>query len=520
MKIVKKVLILLLVFTVLFNTIMLPVNESHAIGLTLGALYGVTVGEALLAFILSSVAVGVTYATLEEAKNAYDLKEAIRFEELMMIPSIDPRPPGEPEPPGEPPKNWRDQMNKLLKGTGLSGLGLVLLYNLKEWYQGLGVQEGENVVYERLDSLTYDNDTYSLGRHPTGEINGLYVNGVLVMTIAYTDGELTGFEVIGGNRTLRLLGNMYDSDGKRYDFTFDVKNLPSNYPELPIIENTSIFYNVSPNSSVLTDTLPNRSNDLVYDGVSQGEMIYPGQLSNSIIQPNLDVIPTDRFETIILPNGTTQKVYKGSLEQMLEDIVNNTTIENVYNNTQDYTITNQGDTVVINEADITIPYPTPGPGETPSTPVDPGSQLDYTSWFQSIINWLSNIFNEIKTIPSKILEALSTLFVPQPNYLNSKLDNLQIEVNTKLNLPDLTPLPAIFDGIVCEPIPDGYIGGNKVFDSSYINNLASTISNWQRFLWWIVIILIGSNNFYKLIRGTDLITIKGPHGGGWSSKGG
>ncbi|HZK00162.1 MAG TPA: hypothetical protein VFC79_09145, partial [Tissierellaceae bacterium] len=161
----------------------------------------------------------------------------------------------------------------------------------------------------------------------------------------------------------------------------------------------------------------------------------------------------------------------------------------------------------------TVPYPfpqpEPNPNPSPIVPVEPGTQIDYTPWLQIIINWLSQIWNKIPN-----------LFSPEPDYLKQKAEQLQIKVNTKLNLPDLTPLPAIFDGIGCEPIPDGYIGDNKVFDASYINNLAPTIANWQRFLWCIVLILIGANNVYKLIRGTDLITIKGPHGRGWSSKGG
>lgn len=167
----------------------------------------------------------------------------------------------------------------------------------------------------------------------------------------------------------------------------------------------------------------------------------------------------------------------------------------------------------------TVPYPypqpEPNPNPSPVIPVEPGKQIDYTPWLQIIINWLSRIWNKIPILPDVEVDPdIPDLFSPDPDYIKEKVEQLEIKINTKLNLPDLTPIPDIFNGIECEPIPDGYIGDNKVFDASYVNNLAVTISNWQRFFWWIVIILIGANNAYKLIRGTDLITIYGRGGKG------
>lgn len=55
------------------------------------------------------------------------------------------------------------------------------------------------------------------------------------------------------------------------------------------------------------------------------------------------------------------------------------------------------------------------------------------------------------------------------------------------------------------PIPDGYVNGHKVFDASYVNSKASTIRDWQRWFYYILIALYGMNNGYKLIRGGSVV---------------
>lgn len=58
-----------------------------------------------------------------------------------------------------------------------------------------------------------------------------------------------------------------------------------------------------------------------------------------------------------------------------------------------------------------------------------------------------------------------------------------------------------------------YIQGSKVLDASYINSLADTVQTWQRWFWYMLIILFGADKTYKLIRGTSMLNSGNYQGG-------
>lgn len=147
-----------------------------------------------------------------------------------------------------------------------------------------------------------------------------------------------------------------------------------------------------------------------------------------------------------------------------------------------------------------VPYPWPDPTPqsppSPQTPVEPGKQIDYTPWLQIIINWLAKIWIKIPDKPQP---------EPEPIGLQGHIDDIKNIISEKINIPDIGGLPGMFGIIECEPIPNQYIDGNIVVDTTNVNEIASTIRSWQRYFWIVMIILAGANNAYKLIRGTSLI---------------
>lgn len=134
--------------------------------------------------------------------------------------------------------------------------------------------------------------------------------------------------------------------------------------------------------------------------------------------------------------------------------------------------------------------------EVPDIPDDLVEQKQQTGLLGGILSLLQ-----------AILDLLKELFIPDASYVLEKYKQLYTNMLAHLNIPDLDLLSNNFKGIQPEPFPDLFLFGHKVVDSSYLNNFATTVREWQRFFWWLVYVMMNVNNVYRLIRGHSLVGI-------------
>lgn len=479
----KNIIIFILVFTLMFNFIIIPKKvNANPLVIPLAAKYGAVKASQLIVFILAAATAGVTFDAVEEAEKVLD-KWQLDSNNW--------------EPPTPEPNKWLDALKKLaIFGTASTVFGSII-DNIKTYFQNIGAQEGINELANDSDivaKINVNGKDYTLTKSKID--NDRY-------HLIFQKGIQSGGKLVIFNNNINYRYNFKIENNKLYCYVYNSNNylLATSFPinldsdvnnddNVPFEFIKGTEYNVKSDSIILTNK-------------------DPFELP-TWYQPNiLDIVPTKNITT---PQGINETIYQGTEEELFEDLVNTITFDDLKTSQsrEPYTLTEtQSGTKIKVDSSTLTPYP-----DIEIEPIEDTSQYQGESIgiLKSIVNWLSNILKAIQTLPEKFSDMLKSILIPQPDYIKNKLLTIKTDLEYKIpiELPDEINL---LKGITPIPIPDGYIDNDKVFDASYINNMAETVKEWQRWLWYILIILMGMNNGYKLIRGTDLINFKNYEGG-------
>lgn len=399
MKISKKVtsiIIIAIVLSLSLNFILTPVAYAFdPVTMTLGYMgLSWAVSEAVYLFVLASAAVGVTYATWQEAKKVYDMYEGTspapldnpeweeKAEQVKQSKSdlateywfsqwgLEVLPGGAPDP--DPESNKRGIL-ALLGGIGVIG---GFLNNFLSMFKTMELDEGVN----NIDVVI-------------SEDRGFY-NGY-----NYT----TYIENTGTGTSSRVIWHIYING---QDLSFDTKNGPGYIGHSIKINNITVSGNeatipltisYSPatgvNKGIITSinvTFRNNLNDktkkdpIIYDDVSikinvtaDSSLLYDGGSAGQIKKPQPNLIPIRRLRKEIDKNGNSYLVWDDTAQRLIEEVVLNTPIDEILNpEPYPYTIEPrpEGGVIIRPEIDPTTPYPNPFPQPQPQpvpTPIYP-----------------------------------------------------------------------------------------------------------------------------------------------------
>jgi len=360
-------LIIILTLILIFNFILIPKHKSNASGLSIAAIYGPAIAEKLISFIIACAAAGVTFNALEEAKKMFD---------KWQMDSNNWEPPSD----GGGGNGWKDTLQAVLAGLfGGNAIGN-LIDSIKDWFQSLGAREGENSYFEGyIDVLPDDIELLS---------KSILLNEIGMVHSYYYRGNICVLERLSSSQVRFSLNDDFSSvytdssvnwalqypyvDGSYLGYyrtkTNNYKAKMTNDQEMPE-EPESMNYNVSPGSYVLTDIPP-----------------------SAIPQPDISYLP---FEHEITPGGESKIFYPGSMGDLVNDVTNNTSWEDLQNSKgSTYTLTETQTGVEIETGTTEqIPYPNPNETELPTSELE--GQRSIIGLLKSIINWISQIPNMI-----------------------------------------------------------------------------------------------------------------------------
>lgn len=344
------------------------------------------------------------------------------------------------------------------------------LYNC----DGVGLTSTWTVFYDsvlEIDQLTILN-TYSDGS--TDSMTGIVPSPYMFMRLIILSG--TNSRIVATNGNWGVQANYWDiaAGGTVIPQPVESEPIPVNvdsdsYPLTGIPPN----YYHKPN--VLPPPLPTTTWDMT---TGRNVTTWPGT-AEDFADGFADTVTWDDYRDVVA--GVPSVPYSFD-----ETVPGTLTID------YDYDYTDEG------AGAIPVPYPDAYEGDIPSEGL-----------LQGITNWLTSLINTILGIPAKLIELLKqlliTLFVPDSDFMQNKMNDVNLKIGSKIGDNDYMNFLDSLKSLEGEPIPDGYIGNNKVFDASYVNNLADMVKLWQRWFWYILIVLWYMNNVYKMIRGSDAV---------------
>lgn len=373
--------------------------------------YGMPVAEKLIAFLLTCLATGITYKTIDDAEKAF-------YDWLNSLPEYEP-----PPDDGGGGNGWRDSIKQFLKIGTVS----VAIYNLfdriKEYYTGLGAEEGENIIETIQFAKSFISD------------NGKKYYKVTDGSVVYPSFVNKKYEIRGGYYIYRYIRFYFYKEGNdvyvEYLRVYDKYNNYDSYIGTYQDRGTGKCFYVNPKEYGFSglgygiDISPQSTHDdpvfrfkyeedasLVPDGGGIFEVPYYVESDAAILtgenpfespefhQPNiLDIVPT---KTVVNPQGIKQTIYEGDLDDLVNDIINNITFEDIMNSNKrkPYNFIQDAESTIIQTGEETeAPYPDTGPEQETDTLTGLGKII---SFLKQIINWLSNIYNNISEIPKKI----------------------------------------------------------------------------------------------------------------------
>lgn len=416
----KRKIYFILALILLINFVAIP-KKSNAVALSLGSIYGTTLGTKILAFILSCAAVGVTFDALEEAEKMFD---------KWQMDSNNWEPPGD----GDPDRNWSDLVESILGGAMLGDRIPSLFNSIKDFFQSFGSIEGDNDVISldddviSLDDIVFVPYNDLIKPSSTGKTYTLYNSrdsGLTNVTVSYKSLSFTvivdetqydglnpsvinkpfyRITVIENGDVFKTSGygsfrislvktsinklyfqlskgvstagstsfrtsSIYDLlDINGIDSSYDYKSDTIKFPD-------TIKFNVKPNSSVLTDTLPVETS-----------------------RPQIDIVP---LEITATPEGVEQTVYPGTMENLVDDMVNTVTFDDLQNldSTTPYSLTETEKGVIVTTDSQTGTVITPTPYPYPNQePIEDASEFQGKNigLLETIINWLKLIWESIQ----------------------------------------------------------------------------------------------------------------------------
>lgn len=498
----NKYILFFLCFLLLFNFCLRPYNVE--------AVVPEVIGGKLLTFLLAMAAAGVTLSVSGKTDSQLAIEANFLLDQF--------------ETANGQIQFWQDSLLCYLMNKGYQVVDsfTFLLDDIKDWIVSYDVDEGlvdfgyeiDSRVLDSLYALVNFYNIYDYGTYTCSLYNcvgvGLTTTWVyyydydmerkrLQITNTFSNGVVTSGVGIGWDgMPLKIyiesyVGNSVLSTNGNWG-----SNLGLNYSE--VAANTVIPQPVSQNVPVNVD-----SDSYSLTGVPPNYYHKP-----NVLPPP---VPTTTWD---LTTGRSITTWPGTAEDFADGFADTVTWDDYrdvvagvpsvpysFNETVPGTLTIDYDYDYEDEGAgaVPVPYPDTYEGDIPSEGL-----------LQGITNWLTSIINVILSIPAKLIallkELLITLFVPEPDFVQNKAIDINSKIGDKIGDNDYMNFLDSLKSLQGEPIPDGYLYGYKVFDASHINDMAESLKNWQRWFWYILIVLWYMNNVYKMIRGSNMVDFK------------
>lgn len=463
-----RILVLLVLFIILINFSFEYKSHAEVIALSAG----------LVLFLKACAAVGVTYIAAKEVSRVTEDSIKLYNEWQKFIKNKRPN--------DKPPVDWEKTAFLTLLGLQMSDTFMKLVDSVKDFFKELGAKEGKNsygnvLDYYETSSTSLLVDKYyklSPGNSITFNLNGNFfqvyctarsttnpsprlnyrtnsdfaesVAGIGLRTTGDYNFYIHSISISGSDFSInsRIFLNSGSSDSSRV-LSFDPLNSGGFYPP---DDSDSIFYYFEPSSYQFTD---------------DPDDIKP-------VYPNLNNLPGDKLLTVTDNNGKTSTYYKGSIDDLYNDWQKSQSAGNVFG-TKPVNAVQTDNGIKIEDNTDSLPYP--------EIPTEPGPQIDTPTalgqiiiLLKQLVNWSSNIFNEIKGLPEMLFKPTTSqklntdklkkshdlslkfpfsipwdiarvirLFGKSPSQpdFNINIDNEYIKINYDLNL-DIIDLPVRF----------------------------------------------------------------------------
>lgn len=420
----KKIFIFIMIFAIVF-VFVFDTNIASATTATFGDIYGTELGSEMLAFLLASLAVGVTYNSLLEVEELFKISEPIDWDEILGS-APDP-------PPGGGHNPNKKLITALLLGVPGGAFLSSIFGDLINWFQGKDATEGENIIDVDSDIITEIDDIEK------SYVTNLYAGKILFVTLYNNNvikvkmeiDEVRGYPYISpylyiNNEKGFSFGHLYiiGDDTPHYSpedrtVTYKITETTSN---IRINLQISPYVNVSKainKNDLITEGEGYQPETTIKYNVKQNSSVITGIPPTTIPQPDITKLPG--IETITKPNGQEEVIYSGDFEDLVNEIVNNITfddIKNIITGSNPYIITETEQGLKIDRGQES-PFPDVNTDPIEDTATYQGTTVGL---LQSIINWLSLIRNEISSLPEKLFEVPQDLTL---NFDNLKLNGFQ-----------------------------------------------------------------------------------------------
>lgn len=166
------------------------------------------------------------------------------------------------------------------------------------------------------------------------------------------------------------------------------------------------------------------------------------------------------------------------------------------------------------------PLPEPKPDPTPDELSDPNKNPDKDplsgGFWQTLWDWLKKILEAILNLPAKIIKLLKDLllllFIPSDGFFDGMLESMKMVIDDEFDNDDLlNKLKGLEngDGGVFKDIVVSLMGVDNlvVIDADSVNKVLDNIHSWVRGVVYPFLIFYNINQIYKLIRGTDIVSV-------------
>ena len=466
----KKFLIIFCVFVVLFAFITEParVEASASLALLLG---GTSAAKAFLAFIMSCVAMGVTYSTYDSAKSAYDdyLENAsVSIEDIRYVQQ----------------EAWTGNYEAVANELTDIHSGI------KSWLQGLF---GSLVVGDNTIGGDYYINGYNISiqyHEDYSKSIALYVNNQLYTRYLSNNQD---------KRNILITGLNYNISKLIINVSYEYKNSLGNWISSSTTMEPSY---TSLTSNGITQTTQQETTTITI--TADAPILNPSYSPQNRTFPPAPYLPyinpgNEKVSESISATGGTMEVYNGTYDQYLDDVVENAMWEDIQGvisgSVPTTTLTETSEGLIIGESTVGIPYPIPN--ESAPTDVLEGIG-SITGILQSIINWFH-----------QLIEFLKSLFMIPEGFMVGIMDDLKNDISGKFDNSLWIGHIQSFGTIEAEGIPDLEFRGEIILESDYVNNIAPTVKAWVSGGMIILIALYNLNQVYKLVRGSDYVGDRG-----------
>jgi hypothetical protein len=368
-----RLLTMLLVCIILLNFISQP--KAEAIGGSLAlALGGTSAAKAFLAFIMSCIAMGVTYVTIDDAMAAYE-----NYTENASIST--------------------DYLRYVQQETWIGNYDAVLNdltdihSGIKDWLTGIfgTLNIGNNQTKPEWNVV----NNYPIKLDIRFQDNYYYLD-----LIYYNSTGLKSMELIKQSKEIveyKLIDLIPEDNGHIINYQY---KYISNDSILTQNRYTTIIYPITLDN--ITDTLDTNTTNISIS--ADAPILNPSYSPQNRTFPPAPYLPyinpgNEKVSESISASGGTMEVYNGTYDQYLDDLVDNATWEDIQGvisgSVPTTTLTETSEGLIIGESTVGIPYPIPdttAPGEVLT------GLGGIMGLLQGITNWIAQLWQLISGI--------------------------------------------------------------------------------------------------------------------------